>query len=48
MTFFGKVTPNEKNFMLFAVWPEVRKWSIFELHCDRLPHIESSNGIDVY
>ena len=39
---------NVKKLCFLLSRPEVRKWSIFELHCDRLPHIESSNGIDVY
>ena len=46
--FLVKLHPIKKISCYLLIWPEVRKWSIFELHCDRLPHIESSNGIDVY
>ena len=47
MTFFGQVLANQMYFMFLLVWPEVLKWSVFELQYDRLRHIESSNGIDV-
>ena len=46
--FLVKLHPIKKISCYLLIWPEVRKWSIFEFHCDRLPHIESSNGIDVY
>ena len=48
MNFNGQVWANQKYLCFLLIRIEVRKWSIMEFRCHHLPHIESSNGINLY